>query len=91
MSNGAHAGGLRAEEPLAKFRDNDNDAVFTVIAAGAPRSGLAEPTLGESFVVMGAGIVGLMATQLLLANGCKVLVLILTRSAALAEQLARVH
>jgi predicted dehydrogenase/threonine dehydrogenase-like Zn-dependent dehydrogenase len=34
---------------------------------------LAEPTLGESVVVIGLGLVGQLAVQLLKANGCRVL------------------
>jgi predicted dehydrogenase/threonine dehydrogenase-like Zn-dependent dehydrogenase len=34
---------------------------------------LAEPTLGESVVVIGLGLVGLLTVQLLKANGCRVL------------------
>jgi predicted dehydrogenase/threonine dehydrogenase-like Zn-dependent dehydrogenase len=33
---------------------------------------LAEPTLGESIVVMGLGLIGQLAVQLLKANGCRV-------------------
>lgn len=33
---------------------------------------LAEPTLGESFVVIGLGLIGQLAAQLLKANGCRV-------------------
>lgn len=33
---------------------------------------LAEPTLGESFVVIGLGLVGQLTVQLLKANGCRV-------------------
>ena len=92
VSNGAHAEVVCVPKNLcAKIPEsvNDNDAVFTVIAAVALQGiRLAEPTLGESFVVMGAGIVGLMATQLLLANGCKVLVTDFDGDRlALAEQL----
>ncbi|MDW8468887.1 MAG: zinc-binding dehydrogenase [Burkholderiales bacterium] len=34
---------------------------------------LAQPTLGEAVVVAGLGVVGLLAVQLLLAHGCRVL------------------
>jgi len=36
-------------------------------------SGLAQPTLGEAFAVVGLGLVGLMTVQLLRAQGCRVL------------------
>jgi len=41
---------------------------------------LAEPTLGESVVVMGLGLVGQLAVQLLVANGCRVFGLDLDQS-----------
>ena len=34
---------------------------------------LVKPTLGETIVVTGLGLVGLMTVQLLRANGCRVL------------------
>src|SRR5690606_30644619 len=34
---------------------------------------LAQPTLGESFVVTGAGLIGILTIQLLRAHGCRVL------------------
>jgi predicted dehydrogenase len=34
---------------------------------------LAQPTLGEAFVVTGAGLIGLLTIQLLIAHGCRVL------------------
>lgn len=41
---------------------------------------LAEPTLGESFVVIGLGLVGQLTVQLLKANGCRVFGLDLDQS-----------
>lgn len=53
---------------------DDDSAVFTVIAAiGLQGVRLAEPTLGESFVVIGTGLIGLLVVQLLRAHGCRVL------------------
>jgi predicted dehydrogenase len=50
------------------------DAAFTVLASiGLQGVRLAAPTLGESFVVMGLGLIGLLTVQLLKANGCRVL------------------
>jgi hypothetical protein len=40
---------------------------------GALVSMLAQPTLGESFVVTGVGLIGLLTVQLLRAQGCRVL------------------
>ena len=34
---------------------------------------LAQPTLGEAFVVTGVGLIGLLTVQMLRANGCRVL------------------
>lgn len=50
------------------------DAAFATIASiGLQGIRLAQPTVGERFVVVGLGLVGLLATQLLLAQGCPVL------------------
>lgn len=48
-------------------------AAMTTIGAIAMQGlRLAEPTLGENAVVIGLGVVGLLAGQLLRANGCRV-------------------
>jgi predicted dehydrogenase/threonine dehydrogenase-like Zn-dependent dehydrogenase len=48
----------------------------------------ASPTLGESFVVIGLGILGQMTVQMLLANGCRVIGIDVDRSRIdLAKQL----
>ena len=53
---------------------DDAEAAFTVLGAIALQGvRLAAPTLGEAFVVTGLGLIGLMAVQLLRANGCRVL------------------
>ena len=76
-SNGYHADLVRVPKNLcARIPDNvsDDDASFTVVASIALQGiRLANPTLGESFVVMGAGLIGLLAVQLLRAQGCRVL------------------
>ena len=56
-------------------------AVAFVVATGIAIVGaialqglrLAQPTLGESVVVTGLGLIGLMGVQLLRAQGCRVL------------------
>ena len=49
-------------------------ASFTVLAAiGLQGIRLAQPTLGETFVVSGLGLIGLLTAQLLAAQGCRVL------------------
>jgi len=51
-----------------------NEAAFTVVGAIALHGvRLARPTLGECFVVMGLGLIGLLTVQLLRAHGCRVL------------------
>ena len=76
-SNGHHAEYVCIPENLsAKIPDNvsDDEAVFTVIGAiGLQGTRLLKPTLGETFVVIGLGLIGLVAAQLLKANGCKVI------------------
>lgn len=78
VSNGAHAETVRVPGNLcAKIPDGVSDdlAAFTVIASiGLQGIRLAAPTLGETVVVMGAGLIGLLTVQMLLANGCRVLV-----------------
>ena len=77
LSNGHHAEVVSVPYNLcAKIPDNvsDESAAFTVIGAiGLQGIRLANPTLGESFVVTGLGLVGLMTVQLLIAQGCRVL------------------
>lgn len=77
VSNGKHADvvsvpvNLCARVPAGV---DDDTAVFTVLGAVALQGiRLIEPTLGECVVVTGLGLVGLMAVQLLRANGCRVL------------------
>ncbi len=53
---------------------DDEGAAFTVLGAIALQGvRLAQPTLGESVAVIGLGLVGLLAVQILRANGCRVL------------------
>ena len=53
---------------------DDESAAFTVLGAvGLQGIRLAQPTIGECFVVTGLGLVGLMCVQILRANGCRVL------------------
>ena len=77
VSNGAHADIVTVKKNLcARIPDNvdDDSAVFTIVGSiGLQGVRLANPTLGESFVVVGAGLIGLLVIQLLKANGCRVL------------------
>ena len=77
VSNGAHADVVRVANKLcAKIPDNvsNEEAVFTVVASiGLQGIRLIRPTLGESVVVTGVGLIGLLTVQLLRAHGCRVL------------------
>ncbi len=77
VNNGYHAEVVSVPVNLcARVPDNvtDEEAAFTVLGAVALQGiRLVEPTLGETVVVIGLGLVGLMAVQLLRANGCRVL------------------
>lgn len=77
VSNGRHADLVCVSKNLcARIPDdvNDDAASFTVLGAIALQSiRLAKPTLGEAFVVIGVGLIGLLSVQLLKANGCRVL------------------
>jgi len=92
VSNGPHAEYVVVPHTLvAKIPDNVSleCAAFTPIAAiGLQGIRLAQPTLGETIVVYGLGLIGLLCVQLLRANGCNVIGM--DRSASrleLAEQL----
>jgi predicted dehydrogenase/threonine dehydrogenase-like Zn-dependent dehydrogenase len=52
--------------------DFESGAFATLGAIALQGVRLAEPTLGESVVVIGLGLLGQLATQLLRANGCRV-------------------
>lgn len=77
VSNGSHADVVSVPRNLcAKIPDtvSDEAASFTVVAAiGLQGIRLANPTLGERFVVTGVGLIGLLTVQLLRAQGCQVL------------------
>ncbi|MDZ7696585.1 MAG: bi-domain-containing oxidoreductase [Deltaproteobacteria bacterium] len=77
VSNGPHAEVVCVPENLcARIPDGvtDEEATFTVLGAiGLEGIRLANPTLGEKFVVFGAGLIGLLTVQLLRASGCDVL------------------
>jgi predicted dehydrogenase len=77
VSNGHHAEVVRVPENLcAAIPDNvdDETAAFTVLAAIAMQGvRIANPTIGESVVVTGLGLIGLITVQILRANGCRVL------------------
>ncbi|RPA68096.1 dehydrogenase [Cyclobacteriaceae bacterium YHN15] len=76
-SNGHHAEYVSVPKNLvSKIPDNvsDDEAAFTVIGAiGLQGIRLANPTFGETIVVVGLGLIGLITAQLLRANGCQVI------------------
>ena len=77
VTNGAHAEYVRVPHTLAARIPGGvsfESAAFTPVAAiGLQGIRLAEPTLGETVVVFGLGLIGLLTVQLLRANGCRVL------------------
>ncbi|WIO75374.1 bi-domain-containing oxidoreductase [Porticoccaceae bacterium LTM1] len=77
VSNGHHAQIVRVPKNLVvKIPDSvDNEsAAFTVLGSIAMQGvRLAEPTIGETFVVTGLGLIGLLTVQILKANGCRVI------------------
>lgn len=76
-SNGAHAEIVCVPRNLvSKIPDNvsDDEAAFTVIASiGLQGVRLLNPTLGETIVVVGLGLIGLLTAELLRLNGCRVI------------------
>jgi predicted dehydrogenase len=77
VSNGGHAEFVAVGRNLCAripASVNDDEAVFSPLAAIALQGlRLAQPAIGERFCVIGLGLIGLIAVQLLRANGCKVL------------------
>lgn len=76
-SNGHHAEYVCVPKNLAAHIPegvSDEEAAFTVIGSiGLQGIRLLNPTLGETVVVVGLGLIGLLAAQLLRANGCTVI------------------
>ncbi len=77
VSNGPHADVVSVPKNLcARIPDDvgDEAAAFTVVASiGLQGIRLAQPTLGEAFVVTGVGLIGLLTVQMLRVQGCRVL------------------
>jgi predicted dehydrogenase/threonine dehydrogenase-like Zn-dependent dehydrogenase len=77
VSNGQHAEVVCVPKNLvAKIPDGVSyeAASFTVIASiGLQGIRLLQPTFGESVVVVGLGLIGLLTAELLVANGCEVI------------------
>lgn len=77
VCNGSHSELVIVKKNLcAKIPDgvSDDEAAFTVIGSIALQGvRLSNPTIGETFVVFGLGLVGLITVQILKANGCSVI------------------
>ena len=77
VSNGHHAEIVRVPKNLLAIipdKVDDETAAFTVLGAIAMQGiRLANPTVGETVVVIGLGLIGLLTVQILKANGCRVL------------------
>lgn len=76
-SNGHHAEIVCIPKNLvARIPDNVTyeEAAFTVIGSiGLQGIRLINPTMGETIVVIGLGLIGLITVELLIANGCNVI------------------
>jgi len=77
ISNGPHSEVVCVPKNLcAKISEgvSNEEAAFTVFASIALQGvRLAQPTLGENFVVTGLGLIGQLVVQILIAQGCQVL------------------
>lgn len=77
VSNGKHAEMVCVPANLCAripHPVDDETAAFTVLGSIALQGiRLAKPTIGEAVVVVGLGLIGLLAVQILKANGCRVL------------------
>lgn len=76
VSNGEHSELVVVGKNLVTKIPNgvsDEDASFVPLAAiGLQSLRLAKPSLGETFCVLGLGLIGLLTAQLLQAHGCRV-------------------
>jgi predicted dehydrogenase/threonine dehydrogenase-like Zn-dependent dehydrogenase len=77
VSNGPHADVVKVAKNLCaripKTVDDESAAFVVVASIGLQGIRLAQPTLGEVFVVTGVGLIGLLTLQMLRAQGCRVL------------------
>ncbi len=76
-SNGPHAEMVAVNQNLCVLVPGDvkdEEATFTVITSIALQGiRLAKPAFGETFIVSGLGLIGLLTCKLLLSQGCNVL------------------
>ena len=77
VSNGFHAEFVSVPENLCAVLSEDvkdSEAVFTVLGSiGLQGIRLLNPTFGETILVSGLGIIGILSAQILKANGCRVI------------------
>lgn len=77
VSNGPHAEYVVVPQNLVAHIPedvSDTEAAFTVIGSiGLQGIRLLKPTFGETIVVVGLGLIGLLTAELLQANGCQVI------------------
>jgi predicted dehydrogenase len=77
VSNGPHAEIVAVPTNLcSRIPDNvsNEEAAFTIVSAIALQSvRLTNPTIGETVVVIGLGLIGNLTAQVLQANGCNVI------------------
>lgn len=90
VSNGPHAEVVNVPRNLVARVPDDvsfEAAAFTPVAAiGLQGIRLVAPELGETIVVIGLGLIGLLTVQMLVANGCRVIGIDFdARKAALAQ------
>lgn len=78
-SNGNHAEVVCVPKtlcvPVPTGIDDESAAFSTLGAISLQGIRLLSPTLGESVAVIGVGLLGLLAVQMLVANGCRVIAL----------------
>ena len=77
VSNGPHSEIVNVPQNLCCLipaEVSDEEAAFTVLSSiGLQGIRLAQPSFGETFLVSGLGLIGLLTGQLLIAQGCRVL------------------
>ena len=91
VSNGPHAEIVSSPKNLtAKIPDSvpDEYATFTVVGSiGLQGIRLLKPQFGETVVVIGLGLIGLISCQLLKANGCNVIGIDLNREVRISTKM----
>ncbi len=77
VSNGPHSELVTVSENLCEIIPegvSNQEAVFTVLGSiGLQGIRLANPSFGETFLISGLGLIGILTGQILLSNGCRVI------------------